>query len=85
MKTARKSNKPTAEEITTPIAVQCTKCGGRAVIYPAPSPPQGVCYCPCSSPAWLESFAIFSTSELRAARGLPREFVIKELAVARTP
>lgn len=73
----RKSNLPTAEDITTPFALRCVKCGGRAVAYPAPGA-NGVCFCPKCSPAWIESFATFATGDLREERGLPREFTVRE-------
>lgn len=47
--------------VMEPWGLTCGTCGGEATAYPRPLP--GVVYCPICSPAWLKSFAEWSTAQ----------------------
>lgn len=56
------------DELLKPYNIKCGVCGREdAIAFPAPHP--GVIYCPCTSPEWLKSFALFSTNRLRERQG----------------
>ncbi|KKN21282.1 hypothetical protein LCGC14_0927130 [marine sediment metagenome] len=57
------------DEALTPTKMTCVKCGNEITVYPYPMP-EGTGVCPCSSPAWLESFAKFGMNSERTKRGL---------------
>jgi hypothetical protein len=64
-----KAKSITLDEALTPMKMQCIKCGGEMTVYPRPDV-KGTGYCPCTSPAWLKSFALFCTNEERIKHGL---------------
>jgi len=59
----------TLDEALRPIAMTCGNCGGELTMYPAPIP-EGIGYCPCTSPVWLKDFATYLMNEERIKRGL---------------
>ena len=58
----------TLEEIKKPITMRCSRCGGEATAYAYPMP-RGSLFCPACSPAWLESFLKFATSNIHTENG----------------
>lgn len=64
-----KTNHLTLDEALTPLKARCVKCGGEMIIYPRPDI-KGTSYCPCTSPLWLKSFALFCTNQEREKHGL---------------
>ncbi len=69
MTTKTTKAKITLDEALRPMTMTCIKCGGQLTVYPYPMP-KGTSVCPCSSPAWLESFVKFSMNQERVKRGL---------------
>ena len=61
--------KITLDKALRPLEMTCAKCGGRMKAYPSSSP-EGIGFCPKCSPAWLESFALWSMNQERIKRGL---------------
>ena len=57
--------KMSADEVLRPQTITCGKCGGEAEAIPP-----DVCYCECSSPAWLRDFAYFRMNLDRVKAGL---------------
>ncbi len=56
------------DRILKPFTITCANCGSKdAIAFPAPIP--GVVYCPCKSPEWLKSFALFATNKTREESG----------------
>ena len=59
----------TLDEALRPMKMTCGNCGKEMTAYPCPIP-QGTGYCPCTSPAWLKSFAEHLMNQERIKRGL---------------
>lgn len=57
----------TADEVLRPMSMTCGACEGTLTVYPDA---EGHGYCPCSTPAWAQSFFLFLTNQARAAVGL---------------
>ena len=60
----------TLDEILRPLKMTCANCGKEMTVYPCSNVPEGIKYCPCTSPAWLKSFAEHLMNQERIKRGL---------------